>query len=317
MENSETNSSLKDRYSTDEAFAVLANPTRLAILQAMWDDPDEKVTFSDLRTRVRVVDSGNFNYHLKRLTDHFIRRTDSGYQLRGPGKRLVRAVVAGAVEESPAFDPVKVDDECPFCDGTVELQYTDGYLIARCLVCDGSVGPEAGAPTGTYLQFECPPTCFRHRSPDEILLAAYTFYAFRTLPMMANVCLECAGTVDVSSEICDAHDASDGQTCKNCGRLYRSLSEYTCTHCHYSRTVPMRCRLFADPVVLSFFCRPSSIPEYRSLSDWMTKFMSSKYISERVVSEDPLRVQMIARVAGDELRVTLDECAAIIDMHRS
>jgi DNA-binding transcriptional ArsR family regulator len=47
-----------------EAFAVVGNETRLAILEALWRSPERPVTFSDLRRRVGMRDSAQFNYHL-------------------------------------------------------------------------------------------------------------------------------------------------------------------------------------------------------------------------------------------------------------
>jgi DNA-binding transcriptional ArsR family regulator len=51
----------------DEAFAALGDPTRIAILRALFEDPHEPTAFSDLRRAVGVRDSGQFNYHLGEL----------------------------------------------------------------------------------------------------------------------------------------------------------------------------------------------------------------------------------------------------------
>jgi hypothetical protein len=60
----------------------------LSILLGLWEafEPfteENAVSFSELRDRVGTRDSGQFNYHLDQLTGHFIRATDSGYELRG------------------------------------------------------------------------------------------------------------------------------------------------------------------------------------------------------------------------------------------
>lgn len=77
-----------------DAFDVLGNDTRLAILFALWDASDHGVSadglsFSELRKHVDIADSGRFNYHLDKLTDRFIERTDDGYVLRRAGDSLV------------------------------------------------------------------------------------------------------------------------------------------------------------------------------------------------------------------------------------
>lgn len=64
-----------------EAFALLGNETRLAILGALCEriDPvesDVAVRFSELCDRVVTTDSGQFTYHLERLTGQFVESTD-------------------------------------------------------------------------------------------------------------------------------------------------------------------------------------------------------------------------------------------------
>lgn len=49
----------------------------------------------------------------------------------------------------------------------------------------------------------------------------------------------------------------------------------------------------------------------------MTTFVCSEHVSERVVSQDPLRIRLVAEFEGDELRMTLDERAAIVDRELS
>lgn len=72
-----------------EAFSLLGNEARLAVLLALWDaaepfdeagswDPAEgnAVPFSELRDRVGMRDSGQLNYHLGELEGHFVEQTD-------------------------------------------------------------------------------------------------------------------------------------------------------------------------------------------------------------------------------------------------
>ena len=58
-----------------EAFSVVGNETRLAILEALWAAPERPVTFSELRSRVGMADSAQCNYHLYRLTGQFVAKT--------------------------------------------------------------------------------------------------------------------------------------------------------------------------------------------------------------------------------------------------
>lgn len=131
-----------------DAFELLSNETRLAILLALWEayDPravDNAVPFSELYDRIEIRDSGNFTYHLNKLTDHFIKKTDEGYQLRNAGFKIVRGVIAGAglnLEEQ-RLQSTKIPRSCESCDGPVELSYEDGRLYQICTACEGNLGP--------------------------------------------------------------------------------------------------------------------------------------------------------------------------------
>lgn len=88
--------------SPDEAFAVLGDDTRLQILQ-MLGAADEPLAFSELFDRIEYHDSSNFGYHLDKLVDHFVRKTDEGYALRQAGRRVVEAILSGAVTDDPVL----------------------------------------------------------------------------------------------------------------------------------------------------------------------------------------------------------------------
>lgn len=162
----------------EEAFSILGNETRMGILQALWDD--DRLSFSELRERVGAADSGNFNYHLNRLADHFIRRTEEGYELRYGGEQVIRAVLMGSITEDPNLRPVEIDAKCPYCGSAVEMRYEDDRLMVRCTCCDGIVSGEY--PVGTYMSYNFPPAGLRGRTPEEVLDAAHTFYDCKITP---------------------------------------------------------------------------------------------------------------------------------------
>lgn len=75
--------------------SLLADETRIAILRELYavtaNDGGEGLSFSTLRRRVGVSDSGRFNYHLDQLTGQLVRKTDDRYTLTRVGERLVHA----------------------------------------------------------------------------------------------------------------------------------------------------------------------------------------------------------------------------------
>jgi DNA-binding HxlR family transcriptional regulator len=54
-----------------EAFEVLGNGIRTAMVLELADAGP--LSFSELRERVGVTDSGRFNYHLEKLVGRFVR----------------------------------------------------------------------------------------------------------------------------------------------------------------------------------------------------------------------------------------------------
>jgi hypothetical protein len=111
----------------DEAFAALGNETRMEILRTLGD-ADEPLTFSELRDRVGMADSGQFNYHLGKLGEHFVGGTEDGYRLQRAGKRVVEAVLSGAVTGAPVVEPTETDDACLYCGAPTTVSYREGML---------------------------------------------------------------------------------------------------------------------------------------------------------------------------------------------
>ncbi|MFB6118056.1 ArsR family transcriptional regulator [Halosegnis sp.] len=99
----------------DGALAALTHEIRVDVLRALAE-ADEPLSYTRLRERVGVRDSGRFNYHLTQLCDHYVRETAAGYTLNHRGSRLV--VVAGdgpqveRTDESAGLCPVCGEPDC-------------------------------------------------------------------------------------------------------------------------------------------------------------------------------------------------------------
>ena len=100
----------------ERAFGLLADETRLAIIQALWAatelDADgtvgqeaSAVRFSDLFAALGIDDTGNFNYHLEKLRGHFVATTDGGYVLTGDGVEVARHALAEASRDASGGPP--------------------------------------------------------------------------------------------------------------------------------------------------------------------------------------------------------------------
>ncbi|WP_231183903.1 helix-turn-helix domain-containing protein [Haladaptatus sp. DYF46] len=93
-----------------DALSVLGNEIRMSILRELAD-ASETLSFTELRERVGVRDTGKFNYHLTKLCEYFVRQTESGYELGHAGTRVISAATPVATDEFEGEE----DDTCPVC----------------------------------------------------------------------------------------------------------------------------------------------------------------------------------------------------------
>lgn len=185
--------------SPDEAFRLLGDETRLAILRAVWDS-DGPVSFSAIGERVGRPDSGQFNYHINRLRGPFLSQRDGGYRLTQAGREVVRAVLAGTITERPETGPASIDAPCAACGGRLVVRY-DEYATIECADC--------GA---TAMWNEFPPAGLDGRTPAEVATAFDRWTQRRFRLAMDGICPNCAAetTTTLVAPGVDGDDRSDG-----------------------------------------------------------------------------------------------------------
>lgn len=118
-------------------FEVLGQEVRIGILRALverWiaDPENTAASFSELREATGVSDSGQFNYHLDKLTGLFVRKTDDGYDLTAAGRAVAGAILSGSFEADGDWGPTELDEPCHQCGATVSARYSDGIISVEC-----------------------------------------------------------------------------------------------------------------------------------------------------------------------------------------
>lgn len=305
-----------------EAFKLLSDETRLAILLGLWEayEPhaeDNSVPFSTLYDRVSVRDSGTFTYHLDRLVGQYVEETDTGYQLRNSGHTIVRSIIAGAGLQNPHLPPTPIPRTCYHCGGDVELSYEDERLYQICPDCEGHVGPGSTehTPPGTLIVYDnFNPAGLTHRTPEEVFVASTIEYHRAVTLLIRGVCPECSGRVDEDLSICETHQAGSGELCSTCGTCSEARVRYVCSICKYSGSYPAWVAVFDHPAVVAFYYEHGFDMTFGLTDpDACARAWDRLVREQTLISEDPIRIRVTVPFDGDELQLTLDEDLTVID----
>lgn len=294
----------------DKAFAVVGNETRIQILQTLGE-ADTPLSFTELRDRVGIRQGGQFNYHLEQLVTHFVRKTDDGYELRQVGRRVVEAVLSGAVTDAPAFERTRVDQTCPYCSAPVEIRYHQGHIEQFCTECAGTFGKDDPAQQGYLGCLMLPPAGLQRRTTDETFRTAWTWMRLRAFAIANELCPRCSAPLDRWVNVCEEHDVTDG-LCEQCDRRPAVQLYYSCTNCIFDGGGTIVSLLAADTDLLEFLTThglnpvsPTKISKtYRALSDY----------DENILSTDPFEAQFTFTIAGDTLSLTVGDDLSVVDV---
>ena len=273
-----------------EAFALLGNETRIEILQSLHEattEQDGPVAFSELYDRTALDDSAHFNYHLKQLRDHFVRKTDDGYEFRTPGWKVVRSVFAGTFTGHGDHGPFDAGGSCYHCDGSLQAWYGNGTVRIDC--------PDCGR---THVDYGFPPGAFDDRTPAEFLDAFHHHVRHQYCLAADGVCPECMGRMDTSMDTATSLpnlDVAVNHVCERCGNRITSA---------------VGLNLLDAAEVLTFHSERcvDLTTEHFWHSDWCVSDVRTT-----VVNESPLRVRLNLPCGDETLAVTVDETLSLLE----
>ena len=301
--------------SPDEAFSVLGDQARLGILRALAA-ADGPLAYAELYDAVEYDDSSNFSYHLDKLVGHFVRKTDDGYRLYDSGRRVVEAVVSGAVTDTPVVEPTETEKQCPFCGAPVAVGFQHGRVEQSCTECPGLLrfaGSDGRRFTeyGSLGFFLLPPAGVQGRSPQEMLEAAWTWRHADFLTDSAGVCSRCSARLETSVDVCENHDADAG-VCDECERRYALMFDLYCPNCDYDPNSIAPGILLANTELLAFLTTRGINP-FAPESLNRTSQAIAQY-DEEVVSTEPFEARLTFTADGDSITLTLDEDLSIVEV---
>jgi DNA-binding transcriptional ArsR family regulator len=298
-----------------EAFAILGDETRLRILRALGE-AGEPLQFSELYDRVEYDDPSNFNYHLKRLAGHFVEDTDAGYALRPEGRRVVKAVLAGFMTETPEIERTRVETPCFLCGSDeMEVSYRDGIVGVYCPACGGRI--DGSSPTMEWAddsttdvvgKVGLPSAGAKNRPPSEILRVGELWSCWIAHALARDACPECSAPVEHSIHVCEDHDTAGGR-CGACGRESAITVTSTCTHCIRDQRFVFSALLLANTDVMRFMID-------HGLDPLVPRAFHHAAVEETVLSADPFEARFTFTADGEALTLTVDDALNVVEVAR-
>ncbi|MFC4357457.1 ArsR/SmtB family transcription factor [Halobium salinum] len=281
------------RPTHDALFGVLANETRLRIVEALGDlsEPGEYSTipFSELQEAVGVEDNGKFSYHLNKLTGYFVVRSEGGYRLELPGIRVYQALQFW-LQEPVTVEPHHMGYVCDFCEeGGLSISYRDGRYHVGCRDC------------GTkYQEYPLSAAAFDPDDPESLERAAVRRSWQDKFAFLQAVCPYCSGPVWRSVE------GGDRIPTPPCEDAHVSML-HSCDRCNWFIHTYAGAVMTIHPAAVSFFYE-------RGVDIYETPPWDNVYTQlEQVESTDPLRIESRYLCAGDELRLLFDESLDVLE----
>lgn len=306
--------------SYDEVFKRLGNELRISILQELAES-GEPLQFSELRKTLEVADSGKFNYHLNQLVGHFIEKTDSGYQLRRPGERIVQAVYSGVITESDTIEPTNTYRRCHICGSKpIQIDYRDEQLGVYCQSCRGMYGGKRDQSGDSIPEeserlyyMHLPPAGISDRSPEEAFLAASRWTQAETVTAASGICPRCSATVAESAIICEDHTADSG-LCEACGNRFAVMYRARCTNCVYDLEALYANKLSTNLELRSFLIDHGVNP----LHPQSQEFFDVLYpYEEDIHSVDPLDITFTFSGSEGSLSLSIDDSLEVVNIERT
>jgi len=299
--------------SPDEAFSALGNETRIDILRTLGA-ADGPVSFTELRDQLGIRQGGQFNYHLDKLLGHFVGKTGEGYALREPGRRVVEAILSGAVTGDPVLQPTTVDFTCHHCGSPVEVSYDHGTMRMSCTECSGQFdasndpGEASGAESGTLANYRLPPAGVQGRTAEEVMRAAATWGHLDSIALACGVCPRCSAGVDQSVRVCEDHDPRDGK-CDQGASRFAVLIDSRCTNCTVGARSSAVVLVLPVPEMLAFVGDHGLNTTSRGI-EWGWEF------DEEVVSTAPFEARFTFTIDDDSITLTVDDDLEVASVTR-
>lgn len=290
-----------------EAFGVLSDPTRIAVLRTFAEVIEEmeassnrgmpELSFSELYNRVEIDSTSRLSYHLDELDGSFLRRTEGGWRFTFAGEAVARLILSDAYVESVEFEPVATSGQCLNCGAeNLEAQVDDCALIYVCRDCGGGMG---GLPVT--------PAQVRSRDPESVLESVNITTAAAFRQYRNGVCTECGGVVDV--------EVDPDQFAEAASELGRMFASAQCRECLRQLNGPLPVWLSNHPASVAFHWDHGVDILSVGVREVSKRLQAEEWTARRV-GTDPGEYEVSYRVGASELRLSVDGDLAVARTER-
>jgi hypothetical protein len=279
------------RDESENPFSLLADETRLGVIELIGDRSGDgeyaTLSYSTIRAGLGGVDSGNLNYHLRKLVGRFLEKTDEGYRLAIPGIRVYQAISSGEYEgDRPTVPPTETEYECEECDAPVFASYEDGRFFLRCHEC-----------VTRYYRYPLSPNAFDEDDVDSLVEAAMLRTHLDIEQMLVGICPYCSGSVERTLSADDRGVGHDEWT------VYVKLA---CRSCGWYNQPAVEMVPFHHSTMWVFFDR-------RGVYDYYRYPETPGHRESEILSTDPWRIEVEYHYQGDSIRHVVDGTPQVVE----
>ena len=270
-----------------EVFSTVANETRFEILEALWNADADGLTFSELHDCVDIRDSGQFNYHLGKLVDVFLRKEGELYRLRYSGMQRIGAVLAGIYTRELTIDEIDINESCNLCGGDLTGSYAAEELQVTCTDCGGVI-----------TEFHVPPGVLSPYDAENLAGVLDRWLKLSLDQMSTGFCPLCFGPLEMSiAELDSEHVDHLGV-------------EFECSRCGYSIGSLIGSAVLRHPAVVAFHYVHGIDLETTPL--WGLEWLFEDHA--HYVDEAEELAEIVIEIDGDKLRVLVDHDLDVVSV---
>ena len=160
------------------------------------------------------------------------------------------------------------------------------------------------------------PAGLAERTAEEIRAASRVAAWRQTQIMFDGLCPACSGPVDAWLDCCPDHDPTG--ICEHCGTKFAVLARFQCLICKNHNVSSPKALAMFHPDVQGFYAKHGVSTRIHAGDFESVKRVFDLMADHRVnlIDEESPLAAVTASVADDEIRLTFDETARVVDVRR-